>query len=74
MISQVKKRAAEKYIRRIRNGHKREYAKTYLAWIESNFADPVPELPLTYLSLLAQQAVRMQLTDLLKESLNGRPD
>ncbi len=54
---------AEKYIRKIRNPAKRDYAKRRLAWLLSGCNGPVPSRG--ELGGMAEQAVRWQLREYL---------
>ncbi|KKM82208.1 hypothetical protein LCGC14_1321930 [marine sediment metagenome] len=53
---------ARRYVNRLRNNNKREYAALYLFWLVFNPADDPPHIP-HGLSYMAAQAVRMKLTD-----------
>jgi len=55
-------RAAQTYVRRIKNALKRDYAQAYLNFLRGDASEPfVP----TKLSVMAAQAVRMHLNVIL---------
>lgn len=65
-MEQSKIEEARKYVRKIKNPNKRAYAERFLRYIESNFQKNLePPPPKSYLSLMAEQAVRMRLTNIL---------
>ena len=56
------------YIRRIRNKHKRNYALTY--YLYKRGRNPKPDID--NLSVMAQQAVRMNIDSLLEQKTGGK--
>ena len=54
------------YIERIRNPHKRSYARAYWNWLASDSCEPEPEKP-AELSYMAAQSVRVALVELMQQ-------
>jgi hypothetical protein len=65
-LKQARHQAAVGYVRRIRNPKKRSYGVCYLQWLDEGcVGNPPPAAP--GLSLMASQAVRLALSDILAD-------
>jgi len=68
----MNKDTPEKYIKRIKNKKKKDYAKKYYAWIKNNKKGKEPDVG--GLGHMGAQAVRMNIMDMTNEDIIQKID